>query len=86
MSLTNVQVREIVSANAESTYVLALSLGGILANLVPLIVICIAIATAPPASSLLPPISWPCSVSSVACGQGQGALHCIFGVCRIHVW
>ncbi len=44
MALTNVQVREIVSANAESTYVLALSLGGILANLVPLIVICIAIA------------------------------------------
>jgi len=44
MALTNVQVREMVSANAESTYILALSLGGILANLVPLIIICVAIA------------------------------------------
>ncbi|OQY23019.1 MAG: ethanolamine utilization protein EutH [Desulfobacteraceae bacterium 4572_35.2] len=42
--LTNVQVRDMVSANADASYVLALTLGGILANLTPLIIFCLAIA------------------------------------------
>jgi ethanolamine transporter len=42
--VTNVQVRDIVSANADAAYVLALSLGGILAHLTPLIIFCLAMA------------------------------------------
>lgn len=44
LSLTNAHVREIISTDAEATYQLALGFGQIMANLVPLIVICVAIA------------------------------------------
>lgn len=44
LSVTNAHVREIISTDAEATYQLALSFGQIMSNLVPLIVICAAIA------------------------------------------
>lgn len=44
LSLTNAHVREIISTDAASSYQLALGFGQIMANLVPLIVICVAIA------------------------------------------
>ncbi|ATW25331.1 ethanolamine utilization protein EutH [Candidatus Formimonas warabiya] len=44
LSLSNAHVREIISTDAQATYQLALSFGQIMANLVPLIVICVAIA------------------------------------------
>lgn len=44
LSLTNTQVREIISTDAEATYQLVLGFGQIMANLIPLIVICVAIA------------------------------------------
>ncbi|PTX64652.1 ethanolamine transporter [Melghirimyces profundicolus] len=44
LSLSHAEVREAVSTNAEATYQLALGLGSILANLAPLIVLCVAIA------------------------------------------
>lgn len=44
IALTNPMIREIVSTNAEATYQLALSWGQIGVNLIPLIVICVALA------------------------------------------
>jgi len=44
LALTNANVREIISTDAQSTYQLALSFGQIMSNLIPLIVICVAIA------------------------------------------
>lgn len=42
--LSNTKVREAVSTDAEAGYQLALSFGGIMTNLIPLIIICVAIA------------------------------------------
>lgn len=44
ISLTKPYIREIVSTNAEASYQLALSFGTIMMNLIPLIIICVAIA------------------------------------------
>ncbi len=44
LALTNTKVRDIITTDGEATYQLALSFGTIFANLVPLIVICGAIA------------------------------------------
>lgn len=44
LALTNASVRDIITTDGPSTYQLALSFGTIFANLVPLIVICVAIA------------------------------------------
>ena len=44
IALTNPVVRDVVSTNAEATYQLALSWGQIGVNLVPLIIICVALA------------------------------------------
>lgn len=44
LALTNAQVRGIISTDAEATYQLALSFGQIFANLIPLIIICVALA------------------------------------------
>jgi len=44
LSVTKTKVREIISTDAEAAYQLALSFGTIMVNLLPLIVICVAIA------------------------------------------
>ncbi len=44
MVIGNVQVRDIVSASADSTYIMALTTGSILIHLVPLFIFCIALA------------------------------------------
>ncbi len=44
LAVSNAKVRDIISTDAAATYQLALSFGTILANLLPLIVICVAIA------------------------------------------
>ncbi len=44
LALTNAHVREIISTDAEASYQLALSFGQIFANLIPLIIICVALA------------------------------------------
>lgn len=44
VALTNTKVRDIISTDAEATYQLALSFGTIFLNLIPLIIICVAIA------------------------------------------
>lgn len=43
LALTNAKVRDIITTDAKSTYQLALSFGTIFANLLPLIIICVAI-------------------------------------------
>lgn len=44
MAISNSHVREIISTSAESSYQLALSFGGIFVNLIPLIILVVAIA------------------------------------------
>lgn len=44
LALTNAKVRDIITTDGDSTYQLALSFGTIFSNLLPLIIICVAIA------------------------------------------
>jgi ethanolamine transporter len=44
LALTNANVRDVISTDAEATYQLTLGFGTIISNLIPLIVICVAIA------------------------------------------